>query len=85
MFVVMVDVKPKTAIAEMERKINLMMKAIEEWDHEIWALREQMHTRETTESSQISIVKANDKGKNVVQNQPQQQSTFVATFSVQHL
>ncbi|KAA0037365.1 retrotransposon gag protein [Cucumis melo var. makuwa] len=41
------------------------MKAVEERDHEIVALREEMQTRETTESSQTPVVKAGDKGKNV--------------------
>ncbi|KAA0051648.1 ty3-gypsy retrotransposon protein [Cucumis melo var. makuwa] len=45
-----------------------------------------MQTRETAESSQTSIVKTGDRGKNVVQeNQPQQQSAFVASLSVQQL
>ncbi|KAA0032809.1 ty3-gypsy retrotransposon protein [Cucumis melo var. makuwa] len=44
-------------MAEMERKINFLMKAVEERDHEITALREQMRTRETAESSQTPVVK----------------------------
>ncbi|KAA0054171.1 ty3-gypsy retrotransposon protein [Cucumis melo var. makuwa] len=45
-----------------------------------------MRTRETAESSQTPVVKATDKGKNVVQeNQPQQQSVSVASLSVQQL
>ncbi|KAA0049967.1 ty3-gypsy retrotransposon protein [Cucumis melo var. makuwa] len=73
-------------MAEIERKFNFLMKVVEERDHEITALREQMRTRETTESSQTSIVKATNKGKNVVQeNQPQKQSIFVASLSVQQL
>ncbi|TYK21493.1 uncharacterized protein E5676_scaffold305G00300 [Cucumis melo var. makuwa] len=70
----------------MERKINLLMKVVEEQDHKITALREQMRTHETAESSQTHVVKATDKGKNVVQeNQPQQQSASVASLSVQQL
>ncbi|KAA0034031.1 ty3-gypsy retrotransposon protein [Cucumis melo var. makuwa] len=43
-------------------------------------------TRETVESSQTPIVKATDKGKNVVEeNQPQQQSVSIASLSVQQL
>ncbi|KAA0055959.1 ty3-gypsy retrotransposon protein [Cucumis melo var. makuwa] len=45
-----------------------------------------MQTPETAESSQTPVVKATDKGKNVVQeNQPQQQSVSVASLSVQQL
>ncbi|TYK01577.1 ty3-gypsy retrotransposon protein [Cucumis melo var. makuwa] len=76
----------EAAMAEMERKINFLMKVMEERDHEITTLREQLPTHETAESSQTSIVKATDKGKNVVQeNQPQQKSVSVASLSVQQL
>ncbi|KAA0065384.1 ty3-gypsy retrotransposon protein [Cucumis melo var. makuwa] len=86
MSVMMADITAEAAMAEMERKINFLMKAVEERDHEITALREQMRTRETAESSQTPVVKATDKGKNVVQkNQPQQQSVSVASLSVQQL
>ena len=72
-----------TVEPEMDRKINLMMKVVEEQDHKIVALKEQMHARETVESSQTPIVKTGEKVKNVVQeNQPQQQSASVASFSV---
>ncbi|TYK04218.1 ty3-gypsy retrotransposon protein [Cucumis melo var. makuwa] len=73
MSVMMADVTVEAAMAEMERKVNFLMKGLEEQDHEIRALREHMRTHETTESSQTLVVKATDKGKNVVQeNQPQQ-------------
>ncbi|KAA0051455.1 ty3-gypsy retrotransposon protein [Cucumis melo var. makuwa] len=86
MSIMMADITAKVAMAEMERKINFLMKAVEERDHEITALRKQMWTRETAESSQTPVVKATDKGKNVVQeNQPQQQSVSVASLSVQQL
>ncbi|TYK05028.1 ty3-gypsy retrotransposon protein [Cucumis melo var. makuwa] len=83
MSVMMANVTVETAIVKMERKINLLMKIVEERDHEIVALREQMQTRETTKLSQTLIVKVGDKGKNVMQeNQPQQQSASVASLSV---
>ncbi|KAA0051496.1 retrotransposon gag protein [Cucumis melo var. makuwa] len=86
MSVMMVDITVEAAMAKMERKINFLMKVVEERDHEITTLREQMHTREIVESSQTPIVKATDKGKNVVQeNQPQQQSVSIASLSVQQL
>ncbi|KAA0054593.1 ty3-gypsy retrotransposon protein [Cucumis melo var. makuwa] len=86
MSVMMADITVEAAMAEMEKKINFLMKAVEERDHEITALREQMRTRETAESSQTPVVKATDKGKNVVQeNQPQQQSISVASLSIQQL
>ena len=74
MFVMMANVTVEGAMAEMERKINLLMKVVDERDHEIAALKEQMQTCEIVESSQTLVVKDGDKGKNVVQeNQPQQQ------------
>ncbi|TYK04575.1 ty3-gypsy retrotransposon protein [Cucumis melo var. makuwa] len=84
--VMMVDVTAEATMAEMERKINFLMKVVEERDHEIAALKDQMKACETGESSQTPVVKATDKGKNVVQeNQPQQQSVSVASLSVQQL
>ncbi|KAA0049812.1 ty3-gypsy retrotransposon protein [Cucumis melo var. makuwa] len=86
MSVMMANIIVETAIAEMERKVNFLMKVVEERDHEIIALREQMRTREIAESSQTPVVKATNKGKNVVQeNQPQQQSVSVASLLVQQL
>ncbi|KAA0062459.1 ty3-gypsy retrotransposon protein [Cucumis melo var. makuwa] len=66
MSVMMVDATVEATVAEMDRKINFLMKVVKERDHEIAALKDQMKTRETTESSQTPIFKATDKGKNVV-------------------
>ncbi|KAA0042104.1 ty3-gypsy retrotransposon protein [Cucumis melo var. makuwa] len=83
MSVMMADITVEVALTKMERKVNFLMKVVEERDHDIIALREQMRTRETAESSQTPIVKATDKGKNVVQeNKPQQQSVSIASLSV---
>ncbi|KAA0060210.1 ty3-gypsy retrotransposon protein [Cucumis melo var. makuwa] len=41
MAVMMADVIAEAAMEKMERKINLLMKVVEERDHEIAALREQ--------------------------------------------
>ncbi|KAA0054550.1 ty3-gypsy retrotransposon protein [Cucumis melo var. makuwa] len=71
MSIMMADITIKTAMTAMERKIDLLMKVVEERDHEITVLREHMQIRETVESNQTPVVKVNDKGKNVVQeNQP---------------
>ncbi|KAA0051896.1 retrotransposon gag protein [Cucumis melo var. makuwa] len=86
MYVMMADITTEAVMTEMERKVNFLIKVVEERDHEITALRGQMQTRETTESSQTLVVKAIHKGKNVVQeNQPQQQSVSVASLLVQQL
>ncbi|KAA0042087.1 ty3-gypsy retrotransposon protein [Cucumis melo var. makuwa] len=59
--VMMVDLIAETAMAEMERKINFLMKAIEERDHEIITLKDQMKTCKTVESSKTPVVKADNK------------------------
>ncbi|TYK04281.1 ty3-gypsy retrotransposon protein [Cucumis melo var. makuwa] len=53
---------------EVERKINLLVKVVEERDHEIAALIEQMQTHETTESSQTLIVKAVQQLQDMIAN-----------------
>ncbi|TYK25790.1 ty3-gypsy retrotransposon protein [Cucumis melo var. makuwa] len=52
MSVMMADITVEAAMAEMERKVNFLMKVVEERDYEIIALREQMRTHETTDSIQ---------------------------------
>ncbi|KAA0025983.1 retrotransposon gag protein [Cucumis melo var. makuwa] len=74
MSVMMADVTVEAAMTEMERKVNFLMKGLEEQDHEIRALREHMRTHENTESSQTPVVKATDKGKNV--GNPKQHITY---------
>ncbi|TYK00149.1 ty3-gypsy retrotransposon protein [Cucumis melo var. makuwa] len=58
MSIMMADITVEAAMVEIERKVNFLMKVVEERDHEITALREQMRTRETAESSQTPVVKA---------------------------
>ena len=45
-------------MTEMEMKINFLMKAVEERDREIAALKDQMKACEMVESSKTLIVKA---------------------------
>ena len=49
--VMMVDVTAEATMAEMERKINFLMKVVEERDHEIAALKDQMKACETAVKS----------------------------------
>ncbi|KAA0032553.1 ty3-gypsy retrotransposon protein [Cucumis melo var. makuwa] len=62
----MADVTVEVAMAEMERKIIFLMKAIEERDHEIAALKDQMKACETAKSSKTPTVKVDNKGKVVL-------------------
>ncbi|KAA0059894.1 ty3-gypsy retrotransposon protein [Cucumis melo var. makuwa] len=52
MFVMMADITAEATMAEMERKVNFLMKVVEEREHEITTLREQMRTCEMAESIQ---------------------------------
>ncbi|KAA0062163.1 ty3-gypsy retrotransposon protein [Cucumis melo var. makuwa] len=63
----MEDVTPEAAMVEMERKINFLKKIIEERDHEIATLKDQMKACEAAESSKTPIVKTDHKGKAVLQ------------------
>ncbi|KAA0032527.1 ty3-gypsy retrotransposon protein [Cucumis melo var. makuwa] len=54
---IMADITAEAVMVEMERKINLLIKVVEERVHEITTLREHMRTRETIELSQTSVVK----------------------------
>ncbi|KAA0039134.1 ty3-gypsy retrotransposon protein [Cucumis melo var. makuwa] len=63
----MVNITTKAPMAEMERKINFLMKAVEERGHEITALKDQMKDCEAADSSKTYVVKADDKGKALLQ------------------
>ena len=63
----MAKIMAEATMVEMERKINHLIKVVEEQDHEVTTLREQMRTRKITESSQTLVVKASDEGKNMMQ------------------
>ncbi|KAA0033819.1 ty3-gypsy retrotransposon protein [Cucumis melo var. makuwa] len=51
----MVDVTAEATMAEIERKINFLMKVVEERDHEIAALKDQMKACETFQQLQDMI------------------------------
>ncbi|TYK04956.1 ty3-gypsy retrotransposon protein [Cucumis melo var. makuwa] len=85
MSVIMADITTEATKAEMERKINLLVKVVEERDHKITAFRDQMWTCESTESSKTPLVKADDKGKAVLQENQMQHSISIASLSVQQL
>ncbi|KAA0033157.1 ty3-gypsy retrotransposon protein [Cucumis melo var. makuwa] len=55
MSVMMVDITVEVAMAKMERKINFLMKVVEERNLEIIALREQIRNHEAAESSQTLV------------------------------
>ncbi|KAA0038969.1 ty3-gypsy retrotransposon protein [Cucumis melo var. makuwa] len=75
--IMMADVTAEAAMIEKERKINFLMKVIEDRDHEIATLKDHMKARETIESSKTPAVKADDKGKVMLQESQMQQSIAV--------
>ncbi|KAA0033078.1 ty3-gypsy retrotransposon protein [Cucumis melo var. makuwa] len=77
--IMMADVTPEAA---MERKINFLMKVVKEQYHEIAALKDQMKACETAESSKTPVVKTDDKGKSVLQENQTQQSISIASLSL---
>ncbi|TYK14244.1 retrotransposon gag protein [Cucumis melo var. makuwa] len=79
--IMMANITVEAAMAKMERKINLLMKVVEERGQEITSLREQMQTHETAESSQTLVVKVTDKGKNVYGRPPQTSFTYSKLYT----
>ncbi|KAA0042249.1 retrotransposon gag protein [Cucumis melo var. makuwa] len=79
--IMMANIPVEAAMAKMERKINLLMKVVEERGQEITSLREQMQTHETAESSQTLVVKVTDKGKNVYGRPPQTSFTYSKLYT----
>ncbi|KAA0063889.1 ty3-gypsy retrotransposon protein [Cucumis melo var. makuwa] len=83
--VMMPDVTTEATMVEMERKINFLIKVVKERDHVIAFLKDQMKSCETAESSKTPVVKANDKGKAVLQENQTQQFMSVASLSIQQI
>ena len=54
-------------MAELEKKINILMKAVEEKDNEIASLKNHIERRDAAELSHTHTIKNTDKGKTVMQ------------------
>ena len=63
----------------------MLMKAFEENDYEIESLKNHIESRDAVESSHTHIVKNTNKGKIVMQESQPQNSTSIASLSVQQL
>ena len=70
-------------MTELEKKINMLMKAVEEKDNEIASLKNHIERREAVESSHTHTVKNTDKGKTIMQESQPQNSTSTTSLSVQ--
>ena len=68
-------------MTELEKKVNMLMKAIEERIMRLHLSRITL-SRDTVESNHTHIIKNNDKGKTFLQKSQPQNSTSIATLSV---
>ncbi|KAA0039119.1 ty3-gypsy retrotransposon protein [Cucumis melo var. makuwa] len=60
--------KSKDRMTELEKKINMLMKVVEEMDYEIASLKNHIESRDAANSSHIHTVKNTDKGKEMTAN-----------------
>ncbi|KAA0025377.1 ty3-gypsy retrotransposon protein [Cucumis melo var. makuwa] len=72
-------------MAELEKKVNMLMKVVEERDYEIAFLKNHIESRDAAESSHKHTVKNTNKGKAVMQESQPQNSTSIESLSVQQL
>ena len=86
MSVMMADAQSgEDRMAELEKKVALLMKAVEDRDFEIASLRNHIESREAAESSHTNVIKGGDKGKAILQEAQPQHSASIASLSVQQL
>src|ERR1051325_2261524 len=85
MSVMMADAQSaEDRMAELERKVALLIKTVEDKDLEIASLRNHIENREAVESSHTNAVRGGDKGKTILQEaQPQLPASI--SLSVQQL
>ena len=70
-------------MTELEKKINMLMKAVEERDNGIESLKNHIERCDAAESSHTHTINNTDKGKVVMQESQQQNSTSIASLFVQ--
>ena len=84
--VMMADVgTSEERMTELEKKVNMLLKVVEERDYEIASLKNHIESRDAAESSHKPAVKSIDKGNKVLQDNQPQDSTSIALLSVQQL
>ncbi|KAA0050708.1 ty3-gypsy retrotransposon protein [Cucumis melo var. makuwa] len=69
-------------MTKLEKKINMLIKVVEERDYEIASLKNHIESRDATESSHTYTAKNIDKGKAVMQECPRHDSSSIASLSV---
>ncbi|KAA0031754.1 ty3-gypsy retrotransposon protein [Cucumis melo var. makuwa] len=70
-------------MAELEKKVNMLMKVVEERDFEIALLKNHIESRDAAESSHTHTIKNANKGKAIMQESQPQNSTSIASFSME--
>ena len=70
-------------MTELEKKVNMLMKMIEERDYEIASLNNHIESRDSAESSHTHTAKNIDKGKTFMQKSQPQNLTSISSLSVQ--
>ncbi|KAA0068081.1 ty3-gypsy retrotransposon protein [Cucumis melo var. makuwa] len=75
----------KNRMVELEKKVNMVMKVVEERDYEIASLKNHIESHDVAESSHTYTVKDTDIGKAVMQESQPQNSTSITSLSVQQL
>ena len=71
-------------MTELKKKINMLMKVVEEKDNEIASLKNHIE-RHDAESSHTHTIKNTDKRKTIMQESQPQNSTSIASISIQQL
>ncbi|KAA0042128.1 ty3-gypsy retrotransposon protein [Cucumis melo var. makuwa] len=72
-------------MAELEKKVNMLMKAVEERDFVIALFKNHIESRDAAESSHTQTIKNVNKGKAIMQESQPQNSTSIASLSIQQL
>ena len=72
-------------MVDLEKKVNMLIKAIEDRNYEIASLKNHIESCDVVESSHTHTIKNNDKGKAVPQESQPQNSTSIASLSIQQL
>ncbi|KAA0060608.1 ty3-gypsy retrotransposon protein [Cucumis melo var. makuwa] len=72
-------------MTDLEKKVNMLMKAVEERDFEIALLKNHIESHDAAESSHSHTIKNVNKGKAIMQESQPQNSTSIASLSVQQL
>ena len=69
-------------MTKLEKKVNMLMKVVEERDYEIASLKNHIDRRDAAELSNMHIVKNANKGKTIMQENQPQNSTSIESLSI---